>query len=110
MDTTSNFELVILHRRERGRHQQLTDVGADNLAVRLRFFARAAIQAGRTERSPFFLAVRQRLPTQEDKSSSWLIRDQRCEKPACLMPWVLPQFSVMLQSLQHAGSRPGTAR
>src|SRR3954452_12189125 len=61
----SAFKVFSLHRREGGRHQQLADDIADDLAVRLAFGACVDPIGIALERGPFLVAVGQRFPAQE---------------------------------------------
>src|SRR3954453_12759639 len=60
----SAFKVFSLHRRECGRHQQLADDIADDLAVCLARSARGNPVGVGLELGPFLLTLRQRLPRQ----------------------------------------------
>src|SRR5437868_76373 len=76
----SAFKVFSLHRRESGRHQQLTDDIADDLAVRLAFCARLHPVRVALERGPFLVAVGQRIPRQHVSQLLVGFADQGREK------------------------------
>src|SRR5450631_4465641 len=81
-----------LHRRERGRHQQLIDDVADDLAVLLGLGARRDPVRVALECRPFLLAVGERFPCQQIGQFLIGFADQRSEETGLLDAVLLPQF------------------
>src|SRR3954469_23267403 len=73
----SAFKAFSLHRRECGRHQQLTDDIADDLTVRLALRARGDPVRIRLKRGPFLVAVGERIPGQHVSQFLIGFADQR---------------------------------
>src|SRR6267142_2264230 len=82
----------LLHRGEGGRHQQLIDDVADDLAVFLGLGARRDPFGIALERSPFLLAIGKRFPRQQIGQFLIGFADQRGEEPGLLDAVLFPKF------------------
>src|SRR3954471_15247603 len=103
----SAFKVFSLHRRECGRHQQLADDIADDLAVCLARRARGNPVRIGLERGPFLLAVSERIPRQHVSQFLIGFADQRGEKTRRPDAVLLPQlernrFKALQQRRQPA--------
>src|SRR5581483_11106750 len=83
---------ALLHRRERGRHEQLIDDVADDLAIGLGLGARLDPLRVALERRPLLLPLGKRFPCEQIGQLLIGFADQRGEKPGLTNAVLFPKF------------------